>query len=204
MFLQILFLIVSICCADVATAQSDEPNFTSFGKFQLGKITLSEVVKAVGPAKIIKTGDAGESKAEICYRIPEGIIYFLSGEMGGQDHELLGFAISINDSKQQCANYPENITPKMLHLGDLKLGQTKKEFARVVGVNVRWRKNIGRAYIERKRNMNTVDIDKFPEEVKQSILVGSTQNYFDVGISIVGTFVNNKLTKVEVWKVETY
>lgn len=202
--LRILFLVIVICFADVSVAQSDGSQFTSFANFQLGKMTLTQVAKNLGHTKVIESGDAGEYEAKICYRTPKGTIYFLSGEMGGQDHELLGFGIAINDNQQVCAKFPENLTPKTLNLAGFQLGQTKKEFAHVVETNVRWEKNIGRAYIESKRPMSPVEINKFPEDVKKSILAGTAQNYFDVGISIVGTFTNNKLSKVEVWKVETY
>ncbi len=199
-----LFLAVAVCFTDAAVAQSDGSQFTSFANFQLGKVTLAQVAKNIGHTKLIETGDAGEYEAKICYRTPKGIIYFLSGELGGRDHELLGFGIGINDNKQLCAKYPENLPPKVLNLAGFQLGQTKREFARIVQTSVRWEKNTGRAYIESKRPMSAIEIDRFPEDVKKSILASSTQNYFDVGISIVGTFTNNKLSQVEVWKVETY
>ncbi|MBC7489026.1 MAG: hypothetical protein H7240_02460 [Glaciimonas sp.] len=197
-------MVIAVYFSDVAVAQSDGSQFTSFASFQLGKVTLAQVAKSIGHTKVIETGDAGEYVAKICYRTPNGIIYFLSGEMGGPDHELLGFGIGINDNKQPCAKYLENLVPKTLNLAGVQLGQTKKEFARIVETSVRWEKNTGRAYIESKRPMSSVEINRFPEDVKQSILAGSAQNYFDVGISIIGTFTNNKLSKIEVWKVETY
>lgn len=54
-------------------------------------------------------------------------------------------------------------------LAGFQLGQTKKEFARIAKNNVRWEKKLGRVFMESKRPMSAIEIDRFPNDLKQSI-----------------------------------
>ncbi len=199
----LILLICAACFSLPASAQSDGSRFTVFAGFDLGKVTLGQIAKALGAAKLVESGDAGEDEAKICYRAPTGLVYFLSGEMGGRNHQLLGFGISSNDATRPCATFPINRAPKTLNLGGLRLGQTKVAFSRVVATNVQWEGNIGRAFIESKRPMTSAEMDRLPKDVKDATLAGQMQNYFDVVVSVVGTFSGDKLIEFQVWKVET-
>jgi len=46
-------------------------------------------------------------------------------------------------------------------------------------------------------------MDRLPKDVKDATLAGQMQNYFDVVVSVVGTFSGDKLIEFQVWKVET-
>ncbi len=201
---RIILLVVTLCFTAHAIAQNDGSQFTSFGNYQLGQTTLTQIAQSLGAAKFVATGEAGEYQVAICYRTPKGIVHFFSGEMGGQDQELLGFGIGIADAAQPCSSFPMDRTPKSLNLAGLRLGMTRAEFANVVKTDVRWEREIGRAFFESRRPMSPDEINNFPQDLRGAILSGATQNYYDVGISIVSTVENNKLIKVEVWKVETY
>lgn len=196
-------LIMFACSALPAVAHGDGSQFTTFAGFELGKVTLGQVAKSLGPTKLAESGDAGEYKAKICYRTSQGLVYFLSGEMGGRNHRLLGFRLSHDNAKEPCAEFPPDRAPKTLNLAGLHLGQTKAEFSRVVAANVRWEGVVGRAFIESKRPMTLTEMDKLPKDVKEATLAGCMQNYFDVVVTIIGTFSGDRLVEFQVWKVET-
>jgi hypothetical protein len=197
------FLLYSACFALSASAQGDGAKFTSFAGFELGKVTLGQIAESLGPAKLLESGDAGEYEAKICYRTNTGLVYFLSGEMGGQNHDLLGFAVSRNDATTKCPEFPSKRAPKKLNLAGLRLGLTKTEFSRIVATKIQWEDNVSRAFFESKRTMSSAEIDNLPQEVKIATLAGKMQNYFDVVVSVIGTFSGDKLIEFRVWKVET-
>jgi hypothetical protein len=199
----VLILIALICLAPFARAQSDGSQFAVFAGFELGKVTLGEIAKSLGRAKLVETGDAGGYEARICYRVPAGVINFLSGEMGGPDHHLLGFGVSGKDPTQPCTQFPASRAPKTLNLAGLRLSMSKVEFARLVATKVQWEGNIGRAFLESKRPMTPTELNGLPNDVKEATLSGKMQNYFDVVVSVVGTFSGNKLVAFTVWRVET-
>lgn len=197
------FLFCSACFALPATAQGDGTKFTTFAGFELGKVTLGQITEYLGPAKLLESGDAGEYEAKICYRTNTGLVYFLSGEMGGPEHDLLGFAVSRNDTTKPCPEFPANRVPKKLNLGGLRLGLTKAEFSRVVAMNVQWEGSVGRVIFESKRTMTPSEIEKLPQDVKVATLAGKMQNYFDVVVSMIGIFSGDTLIEFRVWKIET-
>lgn len=197
------FLLCSTCFALPATAQGDGTKFTTLAGFELGKVTLGQITEYLGPAKLLESGDAGEYEAKICYRTNAGLVYFLSGEMGGPEHDLLGFAVSRNDTTKPCPEFPANRVPKKLNLGGLRLGLTKAEFSRVVATNVQWEGNVGRVVFESKRTMIPSEIEKLPQDVKVATLAGKMQNYFDVVVSMIGIFSGDTLIEFRVWKIET-
>ncbi|MCQ4145982.1 hypothetical protein [Vogesella sp. AC12] len=184
-----------------ATAQ-DGAKFTSFAGFDLGKATLAQVAKRLGPAKILEKGEAGEYEAKICYRMPGGTIYFLSGEMGGPDHDLLGLGIAGSSGSRSCAEFRGSEVPS-LELGGLRLGLSKAEFSRVVGGKVEWDGDVGRVAFESRRPITPAEFSLLPKGAKEAAESGQLQDYFDVVVSVVGTFVRGKLSAFQVWKVET-
>jgi hypothetical protein len=196
-------LLCSACFALPAIAQSDGAKFTTFAGFELGKVTLGQIAEHLGPSKLLESGDAGEYEAKICYRTNAGLVYFLSGEMGGPEHDLLGLAVSRSDTTKSCPRFPANRAPKQLNLGGLRLGLTKAEFSRVVAINIQWEGDIGRAFFESKRTMSPAEIEKLPQDVKAATLAGKMQNYFDVVVSVIGIFSGDRLIEFSVWKVET-
>lgn len=184
-----------------AAAQSGA-QFTSFAGFDLGKVTLAQVAESLGPAKVVETGEAGEYEAKICYRVQGGAIYFLSGEMGGRALDLLGFGISGAPGSRSCAEFRGREAPP-LALGGLRLGLSKDEFSRVVGRKVRWEGNVGRVAFESHRPITATEFASLPQVVKEASQAGQLQDYFDVVVSVVGTFTGGKLSEFRVWKVET-
>jgi hypothetical protein len=200
-----LRLLVFLAALTAWPAFADETGsqFTSFAGLELGTVTLAQIQEKLGPAKLVETGDAAEYEASICYRTSGGLLIFLSGEMGGPEHQLLGFAVSSRDRAKACPNLPAKNAPLRLQLAGLYLGMTKEEFKHVVATKVEWDGNIGRAFFQSKRLMTPTEFAKLPKNVQQATLAGNQQNYFDVSVSVIGTFAGENLTEFRVWKVET-
>ena len=197
----LLFLLASL--AQSALAQDSGAKFTSFAGFRLGTVTLSDVQKKFGKAKLIETGEAGEYEAAICYRTNLGLVYFLSGEMGGSELDLLAFGVSDSDKTKPCSPFPKKWPSPRLELAGLHLGMTKAEFERVITTKVEWNGNIGRAFYQSKRAMTSAEIDAQSDDVRRMISTGVQQDYFDVLVSVVGTFSEGKLVDFRVWKIES-
>lgn len=197
-------LIVLVCLASPVAAQSNGWQFTSFAGFKLGNVTLGQVADDLGPAKLVESGDAGGYQAEICYRTPAGVVSFLSGEMGGRGHRLLGFDISRDEATRPCAKFPAARAPRTLNLAGLRLGQSKAGFAHAVAANVRWEGNIGRVDFESTRTMTPAEMRRIYKDVHEAMRTGQLQNYFDVVVSVEGTFSDDQLIEFRVWKVETF
>lgn len=196
-----IFLLASL--GRPALAQDSGAKFTSFAGFRLGTVTLSDVQKKLGKARLIETGEAGEYEAVICYRTDLGVVYFLSGEMGGSELDLLAFGISDNDKTKPCSPFPKKWPSPRLELAGLRLGMTKDQFERVVATKVEWNGNIGRAFYQSKRPMTSAEIDAQSEDIRRMISTGQQQDYFDVLVSVVGTFTDGKLMDFRVWKIES-
>ena len=169
---RILVLIALACLASPAASQSDGSQFTIMADFELGKLTLGQITKSLGPSKLVESGDAGEYEAKICYRAPTGLVHFLSGEMGGPNHKLLGFGVSVDDETQACPVFPTDHVPKTLNLAGLRLGQSRAQFSRAVKQKIEWDGNIGRAFIESKRPMTPTELDKRTSGFKTATLAG--------------------------------
>jgi hypothetical protein len=131
------------------------------------------------------------------------LISFLSGEMGGNDLELLGFGISERDTGKPCSPMPVELIPAPFALSGLRLKMTKADFELVVATNVQWDGEVGRAFYESKRPMTDVEIGKQSKDVQEMIKNAQMQNYFDVDISVEGKFTNGQLISFRIWKIET-
>lgn len=198
--LLIVLIMFSVTCVH---AQDDGAKFTSFAGFKIGEVNLGQIADELGPTDLIEKGDAGEYEALLCYRAPTGLIYFLSGEMGGSDKRLLGFAVSNTSLNKSCSNLPANRAPSELSLAGLRLGISKAEFARVTARPIKWNGSTARVFFESKRSMTREEQRNFSQAVKAANLSGQMQNHFDVLVTVVGKFSGDKLIEFQVWKVET-
>ncbi|MCA3061709.1 MAG: hypothetical protein ING60_18045 [Rhodocyclaceae bacterium] len=184
--------------------QNTGAGFTTLAGFTLGNWSLGQIEKVLGPAVLVESGDAGGYEAKLCYVSNVDRVKFLSGEMGGPNHQLLGFAVSRVDDSTQCSKLTAGRLPNPLSLGGLKLGQSRAEFSRVLATKVTWDADVGRAVYESKRKMKPVDLKTLPADVRKEIKAGRVQNYFDVVVGVTGKFSDGKLVEFRVWKVETF
>ena len=184
---------------------SDEAGgqFTSFAGFRLGAVTLSQVTNELGHAVLEESGDAGGYMASVCYRTPSGLIYFLSGEMGGNEHDLLGFRLSRSASAKSCAIWPSNrATPKLI-VGGLMLGLTKAQFRDAIGTKIRWDHDVAYGNFQTKRMMTRSEIENLSRGAKELVRARKEQDYLDVTVSIVGVFKAGRLNELKIWKIES-
>lgn len=166
-------------------AETPGSQFTSFADFHLGSITLAQVTKELGHASLSETGDAGEYTASVCYLTPTGAIYFLSGEMGGAEHDVIGVGISTLESSgtTSCARWPSSRRLPDMSIGGIRLGMSKAAFARTAGGTVQWDGDVG-------------VVAFLSEKVVQ-------HDHIDVSISLQATFDAGQLVGLRSWKVES-
>ena len=200
---KIFVIVISLLFPICATSQEDGRQFTSFSKFKLNVGTLDDVQSVLGPATLVETGEAGEYEASVCYRLPGGLIYFLSGEMGGPNLTLLGFGISKLDTKKPCAHWPRNVVVPNLQIGKLRVGMTANEFSKIVKGKIEWAGDNARFFYETKREFTQEEMSHFSAEVQADIKNGNQQNYFDVQVALDVKFRNKRLAEVRIWKIET-
>ncbi|MET3121339.1 hypothetical protein AAKU67_000923 [Oxalobacteraceae bacterium GrIS 2.11] len=200
---KISVILISLLFPVYATSQEDGRQFTSFSKFNLNVGTLEDVQSVLGPSTLVETGEAGEYEASVCYRLPGGLVYFLSGGMGGRDLTLLGFGISKLDARKPCAHWPRSVVAPILQIGKLRVGMTVDAFSKIVNGKIEWDGNNARFFYETKRKFTQEEMSSFNADVQTSIKDGGQQNYFDVQVALVAKFRNKRLTEVRVWKIKT-
>ena len=97
-------------------------------KIALGKLdvilettTLKDVLRSAGVGAIEHHGDASESRYWICYAVTSGNIsqriWIMSGEMGGDQHDVNSFQVeeAVSPTKSNlCPELPAHLTPMSL------------------------------------------------------------------------------------------
>ena len=185
----------------IAAQNGDE--YKSFLGFTLNKVILSDIQKKIGNSKLIEKGDAGEYEASICYVVPSGYkISFLSGELGGRDHLLLGYSVRKQDTETDHDCYQlntENAREFKPQVGKLRISMTKKEFTRAFGEKIKWSKDTGMVSYESRRRMTEQEI----QELSKKWPAIKEYPYYDTIISLTATFKGNILCEFFIWKTET-
>ncbi|RXJ92810.1 hypothetical protein CRV00_12370 [Malaciobacter molluscorum] len=177
-FVFILFFITNIF------ANTSIEKYTKLGKFKLNKTSLKEVLNTLGKTNIIKSGDAANSSTRINYFIKKDNYYitFNSSEMGGGDI-ITSFIIYKNAPKEPF-KIIENLNLQLWE--KLYIGIEKKEFLKIVKDLKKDKKTYFYEKNKRIKNINK-DIDE------ENLLISFTPK-----------FINNKLVKIEIYKVITY
>jgi hypothetical protein len=190
--------------ANAAYAGEKGYEYTTFFGFTLNEVTLSDIQKKLGNSPMIETGDAGDYEACICYLLPSGYtIRFLSGELGGQSHELGGYSVQnkITEADEKCMHlYSSEAKRFKPEVGKLKIGMTKKEFIKNFGEKIKWTKDKATIFFESKRKMTKKEIEDMTR-FSQGII---QEPYFDIGISLISTFKEGRMIKFTVWRGGTY
>ena len=200
-----LAVALALMLSTTVNAQRTGERYASFAGFRLNVGTLADVRTALGSAKIIESGDAGEYKAQLCYRTARSTVTFLSGEMGGQTHHLLGFGVAETSSSDRvnCPTWPAARAAPPVRIGNLRIGMSRSEFERRVGVKVQRDGPIETAFFSSTRKFTTADISAMPVEAQKAVAQGKSQGYFDVQIAVEGVFSQDRLSAIQVWKEET-
>jgi hypothetical protein len=203
--LALVFLLAAVApAAMTAPATNTGEQFTTFAGFDLLRGTLADVQNKLGKATEVDTGDAGELRGTICYRMSGGHALFLAGEMHWGERRLDAFGLEWDDPSRPCNDFPPGKAPAKLEIGGIHLGMTRAEFERVVGPITEWHGDEGFVEIDSTRPMTPADLAALPEGVQNDIKSGVGQKYFDIGVSFIPKFDGDKLKSVEIWKTETY
>ncbi|MDE1893364.1 MAG: hypothetical protein KGJ96_06450 [Xanthomonadaceae bacterium] len=200
-----LILLIMVLFTPLAIGASAGARFTSFGGFRLGIGTLADVRAVLGPAKMIESGEAGEYEVRLCYRTKQATVTYLSGEMGGPNHDLLGVSVGATSGPDMidCPQWPAARREPLPYLAGLTLGMSKNAFKRVVGVDVKQDGDVSRAFFLSRRDFTHTDLTAMPQDVRNLVAGGGSQNCLDVQISVEAYFADDRLTLFKVWKVET-
>ena len=193
--------VLLLIAAVVAAGDRLGETFTRPLGFQLGGMNLEEIRQRLGPATLQHSGDAGESEYVVCYVARKaGIqIAFKSGEMGGNDHQLLGFSmqkVGRAPSRECLALSPRQEASLTFAIGGLRLGIPPSAFRQTAG-NV----------TERDGDRLVADFEYRdpipPGEGLGPPRQGTASSYWDTFITLEGRFVENKLAEISVWRVVT-
>jgi hypothetical protein len=100
------------------------------------KTPLARIQELMGGGDLAHAGDAGESQTWLCYSGREELVWFVSGEMGGADHQLLSVVaerVKATDPRlDQCPPIPAGLQP--ITLDDVGwLGTTEVELRAKLG-----------------------------------------------------------------------
>jgi hypothetical protein len=187
-----------------AMADDDGAGYVRYAGFELGRGTLQDVQNRLGKAELIQSGEAGEYTASVCYKLADGYVTFLSGEMGGDTLDLLGVSISRKPDRPPCATWPKDIPAPVPVLANLHIGMSLAQFKRAVRVPVQWlEKDKVIAGFESKRAMTESELSRMSPDMRAAIRSGEAQNYFDVDVALTAIFVHGRLSTLTVWKTET-
>ena len=193
----------------LAVANASAPTggiYTSYSGFSLGVGDLGDVQAKLGKATLLESGEAGEYEARLCYRTAGSVVTFLSSELGGPNHRLLGVELAAigNGSGAGCATWPTEIDAPPDRIAGLKLGMSQEEFVRELGATVQHDGALIRAFFESRRQINQAELASMSSDIRAKIKSGALQSYFDVLVTVEGTFKDGLLQAIQVWRVETF
>jgi hypothetical protein len=96
--------------------------------------TLGEIKNKIGSGRIEHEGDAAESTYWLCYTAPKELIWIMTGEMGGSEHDVLNVAVKSGVFKvsTDCPALPEHFQPISFNHG-LRVGETEVSVVKALG-----------------------------------------------------------------------
>jgi hypothetical protein len=174
--------------------------FTTLLGVRLLDTNLAGIQLRFGSAKLKETGDAGEYDASICYVHPaeSAIVIFRSGELGGPEHQLLGFELLKHSSvlAAGCRVIGSTaIAASRLRVGPLWLGMSREAFSHALG-NAEEVPGLGFGRVFTRQQPMT------PEQLARS--PGSAPYpFWDVAIAVAGEFRKGVLVRLRVSKTVT-
>ena len=182
--LLLLFLLAAPLPAPTAAGEA----FVTYAGFTLGTASLADVQNRFGPSPLFHVGDAGDSEWSVCYAsVPNNLtVRFLSGELGGPEHTLLGFQLLSVASKGGATCPPSTAPPQLAFPRDLAgaaLGMSRSSFAALLNTPL------------------PAGAGPISQSFCGTRLINGTT--FDRCIFVTGQFVNGRLTGLTVTLTET-
>jgi hypothetical protein len=196
----ILALATSLAAVAPGSGEHPGEQFTELLGFRLLQAKLADVQRRLGSVELSETGEAGEYLASLCYtdRRAHTTVLFKSGEMGGPDHELLGFELRRHADPTDSKCRPIESSAGAVHslqLGPLHLGMTRDAYAQALGeLQELSGRGTGRVF-ERRQPMTQEELARCPQ--------CAPYPFWDVVIEVFGEFRNGVLVRLSVWKTVT-
>ena len=178
-----------------AMAGDGGERFTSFLGLRLNIGTLDEVAARLGRTGLIEAGDSDEYEARMCYLGSDGVVSFISSS---PRLELSGFELreAVTGTAQGCRELHGRYAAEAEQIGGLRLGMSKAQFAALVGDPVRWDGDEGQRLYEGEQKISADERGLFKDSPELL-----TRGAFNVTVTVTGTFVQDRLVALRVWKV---
>ena len=169
--------------------------FTSVLGLRLNIGTLNEVAARLGRTGLIEAGDSDEYEARMCYLGSNGVLSFISAS---PRLELSGFELreAVTGTAEGCRELHGRYAAEAGQIGGLRLGMSKAEFVALVGDSVRWDGDAGQQLYESEQKMSADERGLFKDSPELL-----TRGTFNVTVTVTGTFVQDRLVALRVWKV---
>jgi hypothetical protein len=125
-----LFVLLALACSGAGQVS---PRPVSAIGLVLGQHTLDDVVATLGPARIVHTGDAGESESSVCYRTSNGeaLAFASTSEMAVPWLQLT--AIRLGKLSQLQGGCSPLKQPPVRFSNGIGLGMTRREIEAALG-----------------------------------------------------------------------
>jgi hypothetical protein len=122
------------CIATGAHAATNVDDFTQFAGFGLsGEQNFSDVGRTFGEAPVVTEEVNGNLAMSMCYKTDGGYVRFLSSELAGKDHTVMGFAVSSKEPNSKCVTLAADKAPATpFNVGGLTLGMSMYDYKAVV------------------------------------------------------------------------
>lgn len=199
---KILFIILLLIPTSVIASNGED--LTEVLGIRIAQdITLAHVQKRLGQSQIIETGDAGEYKAAICYYAPKCLtqIEFWSSELGGPEHDLIGFTLSRSEERSSvCSELAIEDCASVKVPRGVKLGMKLDEYKEAVGSDLELEGSFYQKAFERRQPMTEPErmrmLKSYPELSPEYL-------YWDIVIFVRGAFRSGVLDAFTVSKTQT-
>ncbi|RII24938.1 MAG: hypothetical protein CXR31_15740 [Geobacter sp.] len=198
-----LIIILTVLFPTSVLATSGEDFTEVLGVRITRDITLTDVQKKLGKAQMVETGDAGEYKAAICYYSPkcQTHIEFWSNELGGPEHDLVGFTLSKSkEGLSVCSELAIDDCATVKVPKGLKLGMRLEEYKGIVGGDIETEGSFYQKAFERRQPMTEAERTKM---LKSYPDLSPEYLFWDIVVFVRGAFRYGVLEILEVSKTET-
>ena len=183
---------------NVQAADRHGEEFTTFMGFELNKVTLDDIQRKFGIATLFRPDESDHHDERICYISSDAIVSFISGEMGGSEHDLLEVEIEKRNPEKEQKFTPLPAQYSMIPtINGLHLGMGKNEFIKSFSTKIEWEEETGTASFDSEIPMSE-------EDLKKRNLGPNDRKFYDRMIYITGQFKKGKLVLLNVGKSETY
>jgi hypothetical protein len=200
----IVFLLIAAVSIPTMVLAESGKEMTELLGVKLGKaMTLSDVQKLLGSTRIIETGDAGEYRATVCYYIPRCSIKvaFWSDELGGYNHDVIGFTLTRTKTPEQSCRKLTNINCSALGLANgIHMGMHLNDYRGILGDGIEFVEGYYQKAFVSQRPMTEKERRRISKELSSQLPVDL---FWDIVVFVRGAFGTERLDKLEVSRTET-